>query len=192
MTTEREKMQRGERYDPSDPELTADRRDAREMLRAYNRTAPDASEHRSRLLAELFGSVGEECHIEPPFRCDYGYNIHVGDHFYANFDCVLLDVCPVRIGDHCSLGPGVHVYTATHALDPEMRSGPREHGMPVEIGDRVWIGGRAVVNPGVAIGDDAVVASGAVVTADVPAGTLVGGNPAEVVREVETGPQSER
>jgi maltose O-acetyltransferase len=179
------------RYDPSDPELVANRRDARETLRQYNQTAPDDHERRQQLCADLFGSSGEECHIEPPFRCDYGYNIHLGERFYANFDCVFLDVCPITIGADCSLGPGVHIYTASHALDPAKRSEPREHGAPVEVGDGVWIGGRAVLNPGVQIGDNAVVASGSVVTADVPAGVLVGGNPAEVRREIATEEQSD-
>jgi len=142
-------------------------------------------ERRRELLAALFGSVGEAVHVEPPFRCDYGYNVHVGDGFFANFDCVVLDVCPVEFGENCLLGPGVHVYTATHPLDAEERAGGLESGRPVSVGDDVWLGGRAVLNPGVTVGDGSVVASGAVVSDDVPPGVVVRGNPAEVVRELE-------
>ncbi|MFB6090561.1 MAG: sugar O-acetyltransferase [Halobellus sp.] len=185
MASEKEKMLAGERYDASDPELVAERERARELVERFNRTAVDDADERRDLLESLFGSVGEACHVEPPFRCDYGYNLHVGDDFYANYDCVVLDVREVTVGDGCLLGPGVHVYTATHPLDPEVRRDGLESGEPVTIGDDVWIGGRAVLNPGVTIGDGSVVASGAVVTDDVPEGVVVGGNPAEVVKELE-------
>jgi len=187
MRTEREKMVAGERYDPSDPDLVADRRRARELTTAFNRTDPGEAERRRELLVQLFDDVGRESHVEPPFRCDYGYNVSVGAHFYANFDCVILDVCPVAFGRHCLLGPGVHVYTATHSLDPAERAEGLEYGEPVTVGDDVWIGGQAVLNPGVTVGDGAVVGSGAVVTDDVPPGVVVQGNPAEVVREIEQG-----
>lgn len=123
--------------------------------------------------------------LNPPFRCDYGYNIFVGENFYANFDCVILDVCEVKIGRDCMLAPGVHIYTATHPLDPFERSSGVEYGKPVTIGDHVWIGGRAIINPGVTIGNHSVVASGAVVTKDVPEGVVVGGNPARVIKHIE-------
>ena len=177
-------MTAGEPYDPEDPELVADRRRARERTGEYNDTAADEAERRRDLLAELFGAVGDGVAVEPPFRCDYGYNVRVGDDFYANFDCVVLDVAPVTFGDHCQLGPGVHVYTATHPMDAVERRG-KESGEAVTVGDDVWIGGRAVLNPGVTVGDRAVVGSGAVVTRDVPADTFVGGNPARVIRELE-------
>ena len=183
MTSEREKMRRGELYDPEDPELVADRTHARETMGEYNRTAPTDRERRTALLEELFGTFGDGGYIEPPFRCDYGYNIHVGSEFYANFDCVMLDACPISIGRNCMLGPGVHIYTATHPRDPEERAGGLEYGKPVTVGDDVWIGGRAVLNPGVTIGDNTIVGSGAVVTSDVPDDVVVGGNPATVVRE---------
>lgn len=185
MASEKEKMIDGELYDASDPELVADRERARELLDGFNRTGPEETDRRRDLLESLLGSVGEECHIEAPFRCDYGYNVSVGDGFYANYDCVVLDVCEVEVGAGCLLGPGVHIYTATHPLDPETRATGAEYGEPVRIGENVWIGGRAVVNPGVTVGDDAVIASGAVVTGDVPEGVVVGGNPATVVRELE-------
>lgn len=186
MPSEKEKMLNGQLYDASDPELVAEREQARELTRRYNETTPDQSETRRELLADLFGSLGEACEIEPPFRCDYGYNIHVGEEFYANFDCVFLDVCPIDIGENCLLGPAVHIYTATHPLDASERIKGPEYGDPVTVGDNVWIGGQAVLNPGVSVGDNAVVASGAVVTADVPDNVVVQGNPATVVKELDS------
>lgn len=130
------------------------------------------------MLEELLESLGDECHIEPPLRCDYGYNIHVGENCYTNFDCVILDVCRVDIGQNCMIGPGVHIYTATHPLDADKRIKGPEYGKPITVGDNVWIGGQAVLNPGVSVGDNAVIASGAVVTDDVPDNVVVQGNPA--------------
>lgn len=181
----RSRMVAGEPYDALDPELIAERAAARQLTRLYNETGPSDTERRSLLLSELFGSGGEDADVEPPFRCDYGWNVHVGSGFYANFGCVFLDVCEIRFGRDCLLGPGVHVYTATHPLDAAERAAGLESGAPVAVGDRVWIGGQAVVNPGVTIGDDSVVAAGAVVVEDVPSGVVVGGNPAEVLRELD-------
>ncbi len=135
-------------------------------------------------LGKLFAHMGKGCYIEPPFYCDYGYNIFLGNNFFANFDCVMLDVCPIRIGDNCMLAPGVHIYTATHPIDPVARNSGAELGKPVTIGNNVWIGGRAVINPGVTIGDNVVVASGAVVTKDVPDNVVVGGNPARIIKKL--------
>ncbi|MDL5361991.1 sugar O-acetyltransferase [Halalkalicoccus sp. NIPERK01] len=185
MTSERERMLRGELYDASDPRLVAERQRARELAHEYNHTAEDEPDRRERILEELFGSVEGDLFVEPPFRCDYGSNIHVGEDFYANFDCVILDVRRVEFGRDCLLGPGVHVYTATHPLDADERAAGLEYGEPVAVGDGVWIGGRAVLNPGVTVGDGAVIASGAVVTEDVPDGVVVGGNPATVVKTLD-------
>ncbi|QCJ48288.1 MULTISPECIES: sugar O-acetyltransferase [Haloprofundus] len=185
MTTEREKMLRGDPYDPFDPRLVEERSRARSLTRWYNDTEETETETRAALLAELFGTVGENAFVEPPFRCDYGSQIHVGDEFFANFGCVMLDVCEIRFGSHCLLGPGVHVYTATHPLDAETRREGVEFGDPVTVGDDVWVGGQAVLNPGVSVGDRAVVASGAVVTGDVPSDVVVGGNPARVLKELD-------
>ena len=185
MSTETERMLAGELYDPSDPALVADRERARDLARRYNATSGAEATRREDLLRELFDAVGDEPTVQPPFRCDYGYNVAVGDEFFANYGCVVLDTNPVTFGDRCLLGPGVHVYAATHPLDPEARAAGRERGRPVTVGDDVWIGGRAVLNPGVTVGDGAVIASGAVVTEDVPARAVVGGNPARVIREVE-------
>lgn len=184
MPSEKEKMLAGEMYDPEDETLVAERRAARRLTERYNATGVDEGDERESLLRDLFGSVGENPTVEPTLKCDYGYNVSVGDDFYANFDCVFLDVCQIEFGDDCMLAPGVHVYTATHPLDAETRVSGREHGKPVTVGDRVWVGGRAVVNPGVTVGDDAVVASGAVVTEDVPDNVVVQGNPARVVKEL--------
>lgn len=185
MKTEKEKMLAGELYNAADPELVRERLNARRLTRLYNQTLETDDALRAELLRELLGSTGDHVYIEPIFRCDYGYNIHLGENFYANFDCVLLDVCEIRIGDYCLLGPGVHIYTAMHPLNPQERALGPEYGTPVTIGHHVWIGGRAVINPGVTIGHHAVIASGAVVTKDVPDNVVVGGNPAKIIRAIE-------
>ena len=184
MMTEKQKMISGEMYDPSDKELREDRLNARRLDRLYNQTDENDREKRSEMIKKIFGTTGKTIHVESSFRFDYGYNIHVGENFYANFDCVMLDVCPITIGDNCMLAPGVHIYAASHPLDSVERNSGKECGKPVKIGDNVWIGGRAVINPGVTIGNNVVVASGAVVTKDVPDNTLVGGNPAKVIKNI--------
>lgn len=186
MPTEKELMLAGEMYDPLDPELVRDRQRARRLAREYNATTETETELRAKMTREIFGTAGENAFMEPNFRCDYGYNIHVGKNFYANFDCVILDVCDVRIGDYCMMAPGVHIYTATHPLDPTERNSGREYAKPVTIGHNVWLGGRAVILPGVTIGDNVVVAAGAVVSRDVPPNTVVAGNPARVIRELKS------
>ncbi|MBB3108842.1 maltose O-acetyltransferase [Paenibacillus phyllosphaerae] len=183
--TEKEKMLRGELYQAGDPVLVQERLNARRLTRLFNQSLETEHESRLTLLRELFGSTGQNYYVEPTFRCDYGYNIYVGENFYANFDCVFLDVCEIRIGDNCFLAPGVHIYTATHPLNAQERISGAEFGKPVTIGNNVWIGGRAIINPGVTIGDNAVIASGAVVTKDVPANTVVGGSPAKVIKEID-------
>ncbi|WP_049898725.1 sugar O-acetyltransferase [Halococcus agarilyticus] len=185
MPTEKAKMLNGEPYDASDPELVAERERARKRTRQYNATDETAHERRNELLDELLGSTGTDPYVEPPFRCDYGDNIHVGEEFYANFDCVMLDVRRIEIGRNCLVGPGVHVYTATHPIGAAERAEGLESGEPVTVGDDVWIGGRAVIDPGVTVGDGAVIGSGAVVTEDVPDGVVVKGNPAEIVKELD-------
>lgn len=185
MLTEKERMIAGEMYDPADKDLTQDREMARRKTRLYNETLENEMEKRVFMLKDLFGTTGKNLYAEPTFRCDYGYNIHVGENFFANFDCVILDVSEVRIGDNCMMAPGVHIYTATHPLNPNERNTMREYGKPINIGNNVWIGGRAIINPGVTIGDNAVIASGAVVTKDVPANVVVGGNPARVIKEIK-------
>lgn len=174
MMSEKQKMLAGELYNAADPVLVKEREQARRLTRLYNLTEETAYEERSSLIKELFGSTGEQYFIEPNFRCDYGYNIHIGENFYANFDCVILDVGEVRIGKNCFMAPGVHIYTAGHPIHPMERIAGPEFGKPVTIGDNCWIGGRAVINPGVKIGNNVVVASGSVVTKDVPDNVIVG------------------
>ncbi|WP_018922829.1 sugar O-acetyltransferase [Salsuginibacillus kocurii] len=185
MKTEKEKMLAGELYRPDDPELINEREEARRLVRLFNQTLETEVSKRTELLGKLFGSLGKNAYVEPTFRCDYGYNIHVGDNFFANFDCVFLDVCDIRMGENCLMGPGVHIYTATHPLQPVERAGGAEYGRPVTIENNVWIGGGAIINPGVAIGDNAVIASGAVVTKNVPDNVIVGGNPARLIKDIE-------
>jgi maltose O-acetyltransferase len=185
MKTEKEKMLLGEMYNPSDSELVKDRFNARRLTRLYNDTTDEEPEKRKGFLNELLGTVGKNIGIEPNFRCDYGYNIHVGENFYANFDCTILDVCEVRIGDNCMIAPSVHIYTATHPLDPHERNSGKEYAKPVYIGENVWLGGGAIINPGVTIGNNVVVASGSVVTKDVPDDVIVGGNPARVIKRLK-------
>ncbi|WP_138418925.1 sugar O-acetyltransferase [Aquibacillus sediminis] len=185
MKTEKEKMLAGNMYDPEDPVLVNDRKEARRKVRIYNQTLETEGEKRSLLLKELLGSTGENVSMEPNIRFDYGYNTYVGENFYANFDCTILDVGEVRIGDNCMLAPGVQIYTATHPLHPTERNSGKEYAKPITIGNNVWIGGNAIVNPGVTVGNNVVIASGAVVTKDVPNNVVVGGNPAQVIKQID-------
>jgi maltose O-acetyltransferase len=185
MRTEKEKMLAGEMYNPADPELVKDRENARRLVRIFNQTLENESNKRIKLLKELLGSTGENVYMEPSIRFDYGYNTYVGENFFANFDCTILDVCEVRFGDNCLLAPGVQIYTATHPLHPTERNSGKEYAKPITIGNNVWIGGSAIINPGVTIGNNVVIASGAVVTKDVPDNFVVGGNPARVIKQIE-------
>ncbi len=180
--TEREKMIAGLPYRPADAQLAAARLNARILVRQFNDAAPEDAASRSAILRRLFGALGEESLIEPSFRCDYGFNIFTGSRFYANFDCVFLDICPIRIGDNVMLAPGVHIYTAHHPLDPAGRNSGIELGTPVSIGSNVWIGGGAIINPGVIIGDNCVVGAGSVVTRAIPANSVAVGNPCRVIK----------
>jgi len=185
MRTEREKMMSGELYEPWDPELVALRRAARLATEAYNRTSTDDYEARVALLKSLLGSTGASVFVEPSFRCDYGVNIHVGDNFCANFDCVILDCAEVRIGRSCLIAPQVGIYTAFHPIDPTQRKSGRELARPIVIGDDCWIGGHATINPGVTLGNNVVVAAGAVVTKSFGDNVVLAGVPARVIRSVD-------
>ncbi|MGE0724131.1 MAG: sugar O-acetyltransferase [Alphaproteobacteria bacterium] len=176
--SEKEKMLAGALYRADASEIAADGLRAARLLRAYNATEPGDSGGRRALLEELFGAVGEDAIVRPPFHCDLGYNIRIGARTFLNFGCVILDVVPVTIGAQCQIGPGVQLYAADHPRDPALRRLELESGRPVRIGDNVWIGGGAIILPGVTIGDDAIVGAGSVVTRDVPAGATVAGNPA--------------
>jgi maltose O-acetyltransferase len=172
----------GENYLASDPELEKERIRARQIFERYNRSSVVDLELRKSLLNELLGTVPENITIEPAFKCDYGYNIHLGEDFYANFDLIILDVCEVRIGKKCLIAPRVNILTAMHPIDAETRASGLESGAPITIGDNVWIGANATINPGVTIGDNAIVGSGSVVTKDVAEGTTVVGVPACPIR----------
>ena len=184
MTTEREKMLAGELYDAADAELVRGRERARELCWKLNATAETEQELRRTLQSELFGSGGEEAWLQPPFFCDYGSNIHLGKRVYFNFNCVVLDVCEVHIGEHTLFGPAVQIYTATHPLNAEERR-KKEYAKPIRIGADCWIGGGAIILPGVTIGDKTVIGAGSVVTKSLPGGVLAAGNPCRVLRPVE-------
>jgi maltose O-acetyltransferase len=183
MTTEREKMLAGEPYDPLDPELVAGRERARDLCQALNATREAESDARRRILRELLGAGGDTVWMQPPFYCDYGAHIELGERVFFNFNCVVLDVCRVRIGDFSLFGPAVQIYTATHPFDAELRR-REESGRPIEIGSDVWVGGGAIILPGVMIGSRAVIGAGSVVTRDVPASVFAAGNPCRVIREI--------
>lgn len=185
MMSEFEKMVAGKFYDPSDSSVAVARSRARVFMERYNATKDGEFEVRDSLLREYLGRVGAAPYMEPPFRCDYGCNIRIGNAFYCNFDCLFLDSAPIEIGDHVMLGPGVHIYTPCHPLQRDDRKSGAEYAKPVVIGNDVWIGGRAVICPGVTIGDGAVVGAGAVVTKDVPKDCVVAGNPAVVIRSID-------
>jgi len=184
MTSEKQRMLAGELYIASDAELVRDFKRARTLTRQFNNSTEEDTEYRKNLLRELFAATGENIHIEPPFRCDYGSQITVGENFYANFDCIILDVCEVKIGDNVMFGPRVHIFTAGHPIDAEVRNSQLEFGKPVTIGDNVWIGGNVVINLGVTIGNNTIIGSGAVVTKDIPPNVIAVGNPCKVLREI--------
>ena len=175
--TEKQKMLAGEPYMASDPELHADQLAAATWMHTYNASSTNLSELRN-ALNEHLGSVGEKTMIRPPFYCDYGYNIHLGKSIYINFNCVMLDVCEIKIGDHTLIGPGVQIMTASHPLDHDLRRTGIEFAKPITIGSNVWIGGGAQILPGVTIGDNVIIGAGAVVTKDIPEGETWVGNPA--------------
>ncbi len=182
MRSERQKMLAGEPYDPHDAELVLAREQARTRCDALNRLAPSApAAERNALLADLFGCA-TDVYVTPPFFCDYGRHVQLGSKVYFNFNCVILDVAPVEIGDHTLFGPAVQIYTALHPLNAAERRRGVESGSPVTIGRDVWIGGGAIVCPGVRIGDEAVIGAGSVVTRDIPPRVLAVGNPCRVIR----------
>lgn len=185
MRSEKEKMLSGELYNAMDPQLVAERRRARLLLKALNDTRDDQQEERARLLRELIPDTGQGAWIEPPFYCDYGTNITLGDKVYFNFNCVVLDVAPVRVGSGTLIGPAVQIYTATHPLSAAERRSGLELGKPVEIGEEVWIGGGAILCPGVSIGGRSVIGAGSVVTRDIPEDVFAAGNPCRTIRKIE-------
>ena len=183
MRSERQKMVAGELYDPLDPELVAARERARDLCQTLNATRERDQEERRRILRELFPAGGDTVWMQPPFYCDYGTNIELGTRVFFNFNCVVLDVCQVRIGDYTLFGPAVQILTPLHPLNAALRR-HQEFGKPVEVGSDVWVGGGALILPGVRIGSRAVIGAGSVVTRDVPDGVFAAGNPCRVIREI--------
>lgn len=183
MRTELEKMLAGELYDPLDPDLVRARDRARDLCQDLNATREAQQEERRRIARELFGSGGESVWLQPPFYCDYGSNIRLGERVFFNFNCVVLDVCEVKIGDYTLFGPAVQIYTATHPMNAELRR-KQEFAKPIEIGSDVWVGGGAIICPGVKIGSRSVIGAGSVVTRDIPEGVFAAGNPCRVIREI--------
>jgi maltose O-acetyltransferase len=181
MKTQKEKMLAGEHYDPGDPQLCEERARAQAFMRAYNATIVTDVAIRKPLLAEHLGQIGQKCAVRAPFFVDYGYNVYLGEGVFMNYGCVLLDVCMIHIGDFTQIGPGVQLYTADHPRDASQRRAGIEFGRPIKIGANVWIGGHAIILPGVTIGDNAIIGAGSVVTRDVPSGARVAGNPARVI-----------
>ena len=174
----------GEFYQAMGKELMEERQYAKEQLFQYNNLEPSKIKARNQILKKLFGKTTSRFFIEPPFRCDYGYNIYLGDNFYANYNLIILDCAPVYIGDNVMIGPNVSLFTAGHPVHPEPRTAGWEFAKPIAIGDNVWIGGHTVINPGVTIGKNTVIGSGSVVTKDIPENVVAAGNPCRVIREI--------
>jgi maltose O-acetyltransferase len=178
--TQKDRMLAGELYVADDPELAADNRRISAWMARYNAALDRSPEERHAMLVEAFAFVGAGANIRPPFFCDYGYNISIGDGAFMNHNCVVLDVVKVAIGARTQIGSAVQILTADHPRDPALRAQLLEFGRPVTIGSNVWIGSGAIILPGVSIGDDAVVGAGSVVTRDVPPGATAVGNPARL------------
>jgi maltose O-acetyltransferase len=183
MPSERDKMLAGASYDPLDPDLVARRTRARDLCQALNATREEDAADRRAILRDLLGSGGDTVSIQPPFFCDYGENIRLGERVFFNFNCVVLDVCLVTIGDFTLFGPAVQIYTPLHPWNAAARR-REEYGKPVDIGADVWVGGGAIILPGVSIGARAVIGAGSVVTRSVPPGVFAAGNPCRVIREI--------
>jgi len=183
MRTEREKMLAGELYDSFDEELVRARTRAHDLCHALNATRDGDETARRQIFQQLFAAGGADVYIQPPFYCDFGTHITLGSRVYFNFNCVVLDVCPVRIGDFAFFGPAVQIYTPLHPLDHAQRR-TLEYGKPVTIGDDVWVGGGAIICPGVTVGSRTVIGAASVVTRDIPDGVFAAGNPCRVIRSL--------
>lgn len=180
--TELEKMQSGRLYRAWLEDLPQLRLQAQTLCWQFNALSPLEMPRREEILRRLLGRVGKTFYMEPPFRCDYGFNISIGENFYSNYNLIILDCAPVTIGDNVLLAPNVAIYAAGHPLDAGLRNSGQEYGQPVTIGDNVWVGGNTVINPGVTIGSDVVIGSGSVVTRDIPSHCVAAGNPCRVLR----------
>lgn len=182
LRTEKQKMLAGELYLAADPTLATENQQAARLCRLYNATTENEREQRQQILQLLFGQVGDNPQIVPPFHCDYGRHIYAGDRLYMNYGCVILDCNPVHLGNDVLCGPYVQIYTAYHPIDPTVRLSGRELAAPITIGNNVWIGGGAILCPGVTIGDNTTIGAGSVVTKDIPAHVVAAGNPCRVIR----------
>ncbi len=182
--TEKDKMLGGELYDASDPELVKERIRARLLLKQLNDLREDEPKQKAEIIQNLLPNADPGLYIQPPFFCDYGYNIHIGENVFFNFNCIILDVNKVTIGKRTLFGPNVQIYTATHPLNAEDRATGLESGKPITIGDDVWIGGSVVICPGVIIGEKSVIGAGSVVTKDIPPGVLAAGNPCRILKQI--------
>ena len=185
MKTEKEKMLAGDLYNAADSHLKAERRNARLHIKNYNESTDDQTLLRKEILRDLIGGYSKGLFIEPPFYCDYGSNISVGEKVHFNFSCIVLDVNKVTIGDNTLFGPNVQIYTATHPMDSKARAEGLELGKPISIGSDVWVGGGVIICPGVTIGDRSVIGAGSVVTRDIPSDTFAAGNPCKVVKQID-------
>ncbi len=184
MKTEKEKMLAGELYDPLDRQLAEERLKTRLLIKALNETREDQAEERIRVLKDLIPNAAADLWLQPPFYCDYGFNMKVGEKVFFNFNCVVLDVMEVAIGSRSLFGPNVQIYTATHPLNHKERASGLEFAKAVSIGEDVWVGGSAVICPGVTIGDRTVIGAGSVVTKDIPSDVFAAGNPCKVIRQL--------
>ena len=184
MKSEKQKMIMGELYNAMDEELVRDRLQARFLLKRYNDSAPDQIVTRQQILNDLIPEQGSGLYIEPPFYCDYGANIKIGNKVYFNFSCTILDVMQVTIGDNTLFGPSVQIYTAMHPIDWKERSSGLEFAKPVSIGSHVWVGGGAIICPGVSIGDRSIIGAGSVVTRDIPDNVFAAGNPCKIIKSL--------
>lgn len=183
MKSEKEKMLAGDLYYAGDEELTKEREYARNLIFEFNHSKPSGKDKRQEILKKLI-TAKDSFYIEAPFYCDYGYNIEVGEKFYANYSCIILDVNKVKIGDNVLLAPNVQLYTATHSIDPAERLTGKEYAKPIVIGNNVWIGGGAIICPGVKIGDNATIGAGSVVTKNIPDNVIAAGNPCRVIKNI--------
>ena len=183
--TEKEKMLSNKLYLASDSTLSLDREKANLLFFEFNNCDPTNNKKLKVIIKKLIPHIGNNYRIKPPFFCDYGYNIIIGDNFFANYNCTILDVAKVTIGDNVKLAPNVSIFTASHPIDPIIRNTNYEFGVDITIGNNVWIGGNSVINPGVKIGNNCVIGSGSVVCSDIPDNSIAVGNPCKVVRKLD-------
>ena len=179
------KMLSGEYYNANDPYLVDLRNKAELLYKEYNSTTETDISKRNEIYSKLFGKVGQNLSIRAPFYCDYGINTYLGDNVYMNFNCIILDCAKVTIGNNCMFAPNVQIYSAAHPIDPELRKNGKEFAKEIIIGNNVWIGGGAIINPGVTIGDNSVIGSGSVVTKNIPSNCVAVGNPCKVIKYLE-------